>query len=445
MGLSSNARLLTITARLTSNEYESQQISNAKMRLATQSQEASAEYINALNTQQLLYTTYDAHGDSTSVQLTAGALYQYSDMKNQYVIVNTAGKALISQNDAYNFQNADNLDEFLAAYGLKKEWKSESLQKNVELLESPEYKAKREAWDNAVQAVKSKTDYPDPSGGAGTVTSDIAWAYEKAKASDDYQQALVVYNDELMKANSGISNESELSKALEDLSKAKQKYTACITYDAWAQTKAAIDDSGNYTQVYLDMEEYNKVLDEFNAEAEDYGPTLEDLYTYDDETKAQWYTNLWYRLNGESSEKSLQGKNSDNYSVLDSKLLNSATWIKDALTQGVISIEVASYTESSNEIPDINTPTIVNLKGISWKTSIYSSLTDLTQKDDDQAIAKAEAEYQRKNEEISAKDEKYQNKIKTLDTEHTALQTEYDSVQSALNKNIERSFKTFNG
>ena len=51
------------------------------MRLATQSQEASAEYINALNTQQLLYTTYDAHGDSTSVQLTAGALYQYSDMK----------------------------------------------------------------------------------------------------------------------------------------------------------------------------------------------------------------------------------------------------------------------------------------------------------------------------------------------------------------------------
>ena len=111
---------------------------------------------------------------------------------------------------------------------------------------------------------------------------------KRAKASDDYQQALVVYNDELMKANSGISNESELSKALEDLSKAKQKYTACITYDAWAQTKAAIDASGNYTQVYLDMEEYNKVLDEFNAEAEDYGPTLEDLYTYDDETKAQW-------------------------------------------------------------------------------------------------------------------------------------------------------------
>lgn len=60
MGLSSSqGRLLSITARLTSNEYESQQISNAKMRLATQSQAASDDYINALNSQQVLYTTYD--------------------------------------------------------------------------------------------------------------------------------------------------------------------------------------------------------------------------------------------------------------------------------------------------------------------------------------------------------------------------------------------------
>ena len=60
MGLSSSqGRLLSITARLTSNEYESQQISNAKMRLTTQSQAASDDYINALNSQQVLYTTYD--------------------------------------------------------------------------------------------------------------------------------------------------------------------------------------------------------------------------------------------------------------------------------------------------------------------------------------------------------------------------------------------------
>ena len=50
MGMAaSQARLLTITARLADNELKSQSINNAKMRLATQSSQASEKYINALN------------------------------------------------------------------------------------------------------------------------------------------------------------------------------------------------------------------------------------------------------------------------------------------------------------------------------------------------------------------------------------------------------------
>ena len=91
MGMSaSQGRLLSITARLTSNEYESQQISNAKMRLSTQSEEASSEYIAALNTQQLQYVTYDAKGNQNTQKLSVGAMYQYSDMKNQYIVANAA-------------------------------------------------------------------------------------------------------------------------------------------------------------------------------------------------------------------------------------------------------------------------------------------------------------------------------------------------------------------
>ena len=147
-------------------------------------------------------------------------------------------------------------------------------------------------------------------------------------------------------------------------------------------------------------------------------------------------------MNGESSEKSEKSKS--NYTVLNTKLADSTTWIQDAITQGAITIEVASKAEDSkNTIPDLNNPTVYNLKGISWKATLFSSCSDLTQKDDDQAIARAEAEYERKTQEINAKDEKYQAKIKNLDTEHTALQTEYDSIKSALSKNIDRSFKTF--
>ena len=44
---------------------------------------------------------------------------------------------------------------------------------------------------------------------------------------------------------------------------------------------------------------------------------------------------------------------------------------------------------------------------------------------------------------IEAKDNKLENDIKKLDTEHNALQTEYESVKSVIDKNIERSFKAF--
>ena len=56
MGMSaSQARLLTITARLADNELRSQTINNAKMRLSTQSAQASDNYINALNDANMMF------------------------------------------------------------------------------------------------------------------------------------------------------------------------------------------------------------------------------------------------------------------------------------------------------------------------------------------------------------------------------------------------------
>ena len=54
MGMSaSQARLLSITTRLTNNEFRAQTITNSKLRLAEKSEEASAEYMDALNSQTL--------------------------------------------------------------------------------------------------------------------------------------------------------------------------------------------------------------------------------------------------------------------------------------------------------------------------------------------------------------------------------------------------------
>ena len=440
MGISaSQARLLTITARLTSNEYESQQISNAKMRLATQSQEASSEYIAALNTTQLQFMTYDAKGSAITTDLTANSLYQYADMKNQYALINTSGQMLVSSGDAKKFESASNLSEFLESYGITKEFKTQTLAENYKKLNSPSSEGGvrdyYEAWEQAVNEQKKNH-------------TDDEYADEKAKAKNNYDNALKSYEDAVNKVNSGL--DIDTSGVLANLTAAKTEYSNCITYDNWIKSKAAYetlqDGTKQETPEYKNVQEYYKIVEESLAEAEDLGcSTIEDTYTYSDESKAQWYTNLWYRLNGESSDKSTAGANGSNYAILNSKLGSSSDWIKDALTQGIVTLEVASNKAATNDIPDMDNPLSVNLRGISWNTTSYSSVSDITQQDDDAAIAKAEAEYNRKNNEISAKDKKYENKIKTLDTEHSSLQTEYESVQSAMNKNIDRSYKTFNG
>ena len=62
MGMAAGqARLLSITARLTDNELRSQTITNSKLRLAEKSSEASQMYMDALNSTQLMYGAYEGN------------------------------------------------------------------------------------------------------------------------------------------------------------------------------------------------------------------------------------------------------------------------------------------------------------------------------------------------------------------------------------------------
>lgn len=472
MGISaSQARLLTITARLTSNEYESQQISNAKMRLATQSQQASDEYIAALNTKQLQFMTYDAQGSAITADLTASAIFQYADMKNQYALINTSGQMMVSSADVRNFRNAQNLEGFLELNGIYKEYKTPTIAQNVRYLKGQEdytynegageqslnLKDSYDRWCQLIDALRLKDDYQLTDNGE-KMTSEEYYQSDKATSYASYMDALSKYQDAVVKYQAGIKDVN-IDIFSETLSSAKSKYSDCVTYDKWLQSKAAneytLDENDNvvkkpeeqdFSDEYMNVSKYYELLDETLSEAEDIGCTsIDETYTYSDVSMAQWYTNLWYRMNGSSSDKSVQGENETAFKVLDSHLLSSKQWLQDSLSQGIISLEVVSNENKSNLIEDSKNPFSVTLRGISWTPTEYGSCSDFIEKDDDSAIAKAEAAYQRKNNEITAKDTKYQNKIKTLDTEHNALQTQYESVQSAMNKNIERSYKTFNG
>ncbi len=121
MGMAaSQARLLTLTARLADNELRSQTINNAKMRLATESSRASENYINALNNATLKFASYDEVGNLQSQALTFNALTAYSSNNTQYGLVNSSGQLLVSEAEAAMFQAANgNLNEYLKAHGLE--------------------------------------------------------------------------------------------------------------------------------------------------------------------------------------------------------------------------------------------------------------------------------------------------------------------------------------
>ena len=124
MGLAaSQAKLLSITSRLSDNELRSQSLTAAKLALSSQTADASRKYINALNRNELVYRTYDEAGNKVFVPLTGAQLTSYGEIKNQYGIINNKGQILVSETDAANYKDSANVLEFIQKYGFSNEFK----------------------------------------------------------------------------------------------------------------------------------------------------------------------------------------------------------------------------------------------------------------------------------------------------------------------------------
>ena len=154
----------------------------------------------------------------------------------------------------------------------------------------------------------------------------------------------------------------------------------------------------------------------------------------ENDSKYQWYKNLWYRMGGISEkEKDDSGRH---YKELDPNLLNNAEWLEFALEHGVITLEQAQFNKDGSV-------TYPNMGTYDWTSIIYTNAADIVSQEDEAAIARAEVEYENAVRDIQNEDKKIDQDLKKLDTEHSALQTEYDSIKSVIDKNVERSFKAF--
>ena len=720
MGMSaSQARLLSITARLTNNEFRSQTITNSKLRLATETQDASQAYMDALASQNFEFMYYDYNGNREDIALTHTFLSTYAPLKNQYSVVNSAGKILVSHTDAENFANTDNLWDFLKCYT------------NVQETEASGYDAKYAAY--TAQFAKYTADYahyrdvllPEYDQKMLNYASlyadyeaqmeeynTVTWPnYLTEKAQYDalyaqYLQDLADYVPYDMDAyyNSGAYQNYLAQKAIYDVDKAaydaeyeiyrqelanlpendmyrlfteavgdiynpKSCYQHAVEYGddgcyehvltyllgyssagTIFNSKAYVTDEvftcsigESYTLDYIDItgsdlyiEGYSDIMEpimermkdptllcdgddnytppyrkngviyqdtvkeniiqaaydagktptleeilrsdyinEINPETGKYDmkktlkqkavdllyilknkvgihghpgdlyeggylnftyaqihetiinftdgdfksiatvvppvppiepkepplppaatppaeptpldvpekptftatkpaeptpptppvePTPEYIITVEDQAKSQWYTNLWFKMNGSDTANLVRNKqipidealgttttvfvvegaekdeHKQNWEELDGNLTANSEWLEFALEHGVVTMEQARYynpSEDSGKVPEILS------EGITWQSIIHKEAADIRVVDDEVTIAKAEAKYKHDMKEIQDKDKKYDQDLKKLDTEHSALLTEFDSIKEAISKNEERSFKAF--
>lgn len=584
MGLSaSQAKLLSITARLSDNELRSQTITSAKMALANRTTEASREYIDALNATNLIYSTYDLNGNKSYVDLTGTQLSQYAPLKNQYGLINNKGQILVSELDADNYENSTTINEFLEKYGVKAIDTGE-----VETIENPEYKTEYEKWqkeyeewqkgkpdatnekywtevsgtDNelyemfataSASCFRNATELESPgcylhvlahmlvltsdnNGGftilpdsyttttGKTVTSAKDAIYGSAINSNHKTGDMAPVADAIRDGWNGQTvmaaphpsdqineNSTENEKLISDyylqealangttpteaqllLSNYKYTYDSngnitgtelktlrekCIDLYYAVENRNDLgidyietlipaiktfqeDMSLAFTKNVFDSDLYEKDLSDWEAQE----PQMKDvpytidkpIYEYDDKDKAQWYVNLWHRMNGPSDEKDGTQTNttidttldengnivvnktdttSMRYDILEDGLMNSAEWLKYSLESGSITLERVNYENPTEEG--------TGLQDGAWTSIIYTNALDISSETDEAAIAKAEAEYEAKTKDIESKDKQYDSMLKLLDTEHSALQTEYDSVKSVISKNMERTLKMY--
>ena len=553
MGMAaSQARLLTITARLNHIELESQNLSNAKIRLSDNTQKASDKYIKALNKTEYLYNTYSAKGEMITQNLTGAALTNYGELKNQYGLINSAGQILVSELDGKNFQDSNTLEEFLDKYGVLSEpgkgemvevinpdWKVAWDEYNKELGEwkpkepdknDEKYWSENSSTDNELYRkfrAASESCYNNALAGASgcychvlahmllvdfeaagsknyqTITGDaisIDMGYISGSAINGAgktpdmrlvsqeifdRTVMAAENEDMKKTLLEVMNDpqaTELEKKVEQLMnnyylddtgnpQLKQLAQKCVDlfYVLTNYTSLGLDYKNDCIPMLItfqkDMEQAFKVktfIEElYNNDRKDWlaqEPEKPDVPMYiakevrkvTDSDEAQWYINLWHRMNGTSDFKggfgdsaeydpsegwASKSKTEQSWAILKDGDMNSPEYLKYAIENGLITIEQVQFVNPS----DANS----GLENVAWTSVIFDTIVDVTEQKDQIAITKAETEYEQALSDIEAKDKQLDVRMKKLDTEHNALQTEYDSIKGVIEKNVERNFKIF--
>ena len=390
MGLAAGqARLLSITARLSDNEHSSQSLAYAKQRLADSAEQITTEYNEALDSTKLTVLT----GFNGSVPNYTDISYALMTGLNtvacgkQYVVTDAKGRILVSNDTKTAFDNSGgDINKFL--YAMNVNGKDQYTQIDIEINNDEATLTKiSEAWDKYFASInKSYANEPD--------VTNVEYTFEEQKDASDN----VIGHFPCVSVTRKILGVESTEKIP-------------INYDGSTQEQRELYDyamalSKGYSQKIVNPTGFANQ----NSIAKD--PANADAVNY--------LKNIFYQMQSCGYVTS-----SEAFHLDESKTLHDNTWFEEQLKKGKLFLKAYSSTEN---------------------TFVPTTLSDdsaIQEVADEKKIAMAEAKYTQDMEQLEREDQKFDLELKKLDTEHNALQTEYDALKSVVDKNIEKSFNAF--
>lgn len=132
---------------------------------------------------------------------------------------------------------------------------------------------------------------------------------------------------------------------------------------------------------------------------------------------------------------SMSEKVADFYDIIYNNIIEHG-WREDD------SLEDSEYMEQCIKNGTYSMVSLNNLDGYYYQTR-YNETGYMTEVTDDDAVARAEAEFTAKKAELTYKEDKIDIQTKQLDAEISSLSTEYETVKQLISKSIEKTFSMF--
>ena len=447
MGMAaSQARLLSITARLTNNENSGQSISYSKQRLADQTQQITNEYNEALNTTKLTVLTGFNGADATYTDISYDTMTnkQMAANTKQYVVTDTKGRNLVTEDIANAYkQSAGNYNQFLAKLGYSQS--DMQVQNTANLSDNDKKVAAQkihEAWDKYFASVGIECNDDEHKGIYDDGTYRFKWnnvldTNDKGEYLD--QKGNVITKDQVAeKGYSSVGSGYASWAVLDDKGEPTGEYSPINYEGTTEESRELYDYAMAITEAFMRTEESLTEDQKKNNQAFIIG----DYKIADSSNKADlnYYKNIYDKMQSSgyftyTNTPAKAVNDPEHYKIasigtgtagnVQKSPLKDNTVFEAALRDGSLRLEYYSTTSKS------------------FKTTTISEDNCIQEVADERAIARAESKYNQDMADLENQDKKLDLELKKLDTEHSALQTEYDSVKNVVDKNVESSFKTF--